>query len=68
MPDIHSNLYALERLQRYNFQGMIAATGRFDDEVELLKKQGVHSAFNLYAEAGVGFADHVCRNLCSIDE
>jgi hypothetical protein len=47
---------------------MIAATGRFDDEVELLKKQGVHSAFNLYAEAGVGFADHVCRNLCSIDE
>ncbi|MDA3911242.1 MAG: cation:proton antiporter [Bacteroidales bacterium] len=67
MPDIRSNLYALERLQRYKFQGLIAATGRFDDEVELLKKHGVHSAFNLYAEAGVGFADHVCRNLCSVD-
>ncbi len=68
MPDLNSNLYALERLKRYKFQGLIAATGRFDDEVEILKKKGVHSAFNLYAEAGVGFADHVCRNLCSLED
>jgi hypothetical protein len=46
-----------------DYQGMIAATARFDDEVEALKEAGVDAAFNVYGEAGAGFAGHICTNL-----
>ena len=52
------------------YQGMIAAVARFDDEVEALKEAGVDSAFNIYGEAGAGFAGHICVALdgaCSIN-
>lgn len=60
-----SNLYALQRLKAINYTGRIAATARFDDEIEDLKRLGVDSAFNVYTEAGVGFADQVCATLSS---
>jgi len=68
MGDHKSNMYALERLNRINFDGMIAAKGLYDDEVNELKKNGVHSAYNIKSEAGAGFAEHVCRNLCQINQ
>jgi predicted Kef-type K+ transport protein len=67
MGDHKSNMYALERLKRINFDGMIAATGLYDDEVTELKEQGVHSAYNIKSEAGAGFAEHVCQNLCQVN-
>ena len=63
MPDHAANLQAVSELRSGNFDGMIAATAQFDDEVEELKEAGVHGAFNFYAEAGHGFAEHVCRTL-----
>ncbi len=65
MGDLQSNMYALDRLRRVHYQGVIAATGKHDDEVRALEEAGVHSAYNFYAEAGVGFANHVCEKLCS---
>ncbi|MGM0624766.1 MAG: cation:proton antiporter [Bacteroidota bacterium] len=67
MGDHQSNMYAIERLKRINFNGMIAATGLYDDEVQELKENGVQSAYNIKSEAGAGFADHVCQTLCSIN-
>ena len=46
-----------------NFPGRIAAIARFDDEVEALKKAGVDAAFNVYGEAGAGFAEHISREM-----
>jgi hypothetical protein len=34
----------------------------------LLEEAGVHAAFNLFAEAGAGFADHVCDDLLAPDK
>lgn len=70
MEDHKSNLLALERLRAIDYQGMIAATANFEDEVKQLKNLGVHSAYNLYREAGIGFADDVCEMLgsCEVDE
>ncbi len=62
LDDHQSNLFALERLKAINFTGHIAATARFDDEVQELKRLGVDSAYNLFSEAGIGFADQVCNN------
>jgi len=36
---------------------------RYDDEMEELMSAGVHVAFNLYAEAGAGYADHIAQVL-----
>jgi predicted Kef-type K+ transport protein len=63
MPNHTANMRAVEELKSRKFKGMITATAQFDDEVEELKQAGVHAAFNLYAEAGFGFAEHACRIL-----
>jgi hypothetical protein len=54
---------ALEELTRGQFPGKIAAAAKYDDEVEELKQAGAHAAYNIYAQAGFGFAEHVCRTL-----
>jgi hypothetical protein len=61
LPEHTANMTAVAQLTEMKFAGSIAATAKFDDEVEELKKAGVHAVFNLYAEAGYGFAEHVCE-------
>ena len=63
MPDHTANITAVEELTRLGFAGRIAATAQYDDEVDELKEAGAHAAYNIYAEAGYGFAEHVCRGL-----
>jgi len=41
----------------------LAAISSYDDEMEELKKEGVDVVFNLYAEAGAGYAADVARVL-----
>lgn len=65
MDDHQSAMDTIKRLKVVNYPGMVAATAQFDDEIIELKKHGVHLAYNLYSEAGVGFADQVCDNLDS---
>ncbi len=59
LPNLQANLDALEQLRRIAFEGRIAATARFPDEVKRLKEAGATSVFNIYTEAGAGFANHV---------
>jgi hypothetical protein len=59
MPKHGSNVHAAQTLKRHEFEGVVAATGKFDDEVNELRDVGLDTAFNLYSEAGSGFADHV---------
>ena len=62
MPGHAANMQAARELHGDKFGGIIAATAQFDDQIEELKETGVHGAFNFYAEAGHGFAEHVCRS------
>ncbi|MCP4996100.1 MAG: cation:proton antiporter, partial [Gammaproteobacteria bacterium] len=59
LPNLQANLDALEQLQEISFPGRIAATARYPDEEEPLRRSGATAVFNIYTEAGVGFADHV---------
>ena len=59
MPTHQANLHAVETLNRHNFKGVVAATGKFPQEIRQLRALGVDTAFNLYAQAGNGFAFHV---------
>jgi hypothetical protein len=58
MPKHQANMAAVKHLADIGFRGRIAAVARFDDQVEALREAGVHSAFNFYNEAGLGFAEH----------
>ena len=59
LPKPSASLEIIEQLRDFSFDGTIAATVRFPDEVERLKEAGAATAFNFYNEAGAGFASHV---------
>ncbi len=55
-----ANMHAAEKIAEFPGDLTVAATVRFDDEIEPLKLRGVDHVFNIYDEAGSGFSDHVC--------
>ena len=63
MPNHSANMQAVKELASFGFEGVVAATAQFDDQVEELKAAGVQAAYNFYAQAGYGFAEHVCEVL-----
>jgi predicted Kef-type K+ transport protein len=60
MPEVSENVFAAEHLLKEGFQGTIGAIAKFPDDEAILRAAGVSQVFNLYAEAGAGFAQHVC--------
>jgi len=65
MPNAQENLLAARQLNEIGYRGKVAAIAKYADEIASLRDAGVHAAFNLYAEAGAGFAEHVCGELLS---
>lgn len=63
MPKAEENLLAFQLLRDQGFKGDVAATAKFDDQVTMLKEAGLNAAFNIYGEAGAGFANHVREQL-----
>ena len=63
MPNVNEALAAVKMIKRTEYHGLIAAAVKHQDCVQLMKDAGVDSVFNVYAEAGSGFAGHVCENL-----
>jgi glutathione-regulated potassium-efflux system ancillary protein KefC len=56
------NLLVSRLLDRLGYRGRIAAVVRFAEEADELEQHGI-SAFNLYAQAGAGFAAHAADRL-----
>ncbi len=61
MPAHQANLAAALRLRELGYTGRIAVTTKFPDEAAELEQHGVEFAFNIYAEAGTGFANDLRR-------
>ena len=59
LPKLATNLAVLEQLKAASYAGRIAATAKFQDEIDTLKKAGAHIVFDIYTEAGTGFATHI---------
>lgn len=68
MPSHKANLYAVQQLEVLGFEGTIGATAMFDDEVQELKDAGVQAAFNIYTEAGAGFANHIDQRMVPLEK
>jgi len=63
MPKHDENLWAARQLHDLGYVGKLAAVAKYPDELLALQEAGVHAAYNLYAEAGSGFAEHVYDEL-----
>ncbi|HHO59879.1 MAG TPA: potassium transporter Kef [Thiotrichales bacterium] len=62
MPNVKEALAAVEMIERTGYQGQVAAAVKHNDCIPVLEAAGVDAVFNIYAEAGSGFANHVCEN------
>ena len=61
MSNHQANLLALREIHSAGFQGPVTATARFEDQRLELEEAGATAAYNIFSEAGAGYADHVCR-------
>ncbi len=61
MASHEANLAAVERLRARGFTGRIVATSRYPDQAVELRQLGVGLVFDVYAEAGSGFASDLHR-------
>jgi predicted Kef-type K+ transport protein len=59
LPTHKANMNAALRLKEMGYRGRIAATSKFRDEEDALKAIGVEYTFNIYTEAGLGFANEL---------
>jgi predicted Kef-type K+ transport protein len=59
LPTHKDALLATKWLRTVGYSGKIGAVAKHEDERIALLEAGVDSAFNYYAEVGVGFAEHV---------
>jgi predicted Kef-type K+ transport protein len=69
MPNIQELLSAVEMMKQSGYECHISAAVKNDDCIQALLDAGVHAVYNVYAEAGSGFAHHVCESIknCPID-
>ena len=70
LPDPKASIFAIRQMAQRGYQAQITASVRYEDEIRILKEEGIHAAYSLYEEAGVGFADHVCAHMdyCNLKE
>ncbi|PML80900.1 cation:proton antiporter family protein [Enterovibrio norvegicus] len=68
MPHSQANTIAMEQIHQLGFNGKVAAIAKYSDELALLKSLGVDEAYNIYCEAGAGFARHVKDQLIAHEE
>ncbi len=63
MPNVNETLIASDMIKKTQYKGAIAAAVKHNDSIRQLKDAGVDYVFNIYAEAGTGFANHVYENV-----
>ena len=71
MSSFSENLHAAVQLQRMKFEGTLSAIVAYDDEIPKLEAAGVQAVYNVYQEAGAGFASRICSQIdaaCSLPE
>ncbi len=56
-----ANLLALQEIKGAGFEGPITAAALFEDHRLELEEAGATAAYNVFSEAGAGYADHVCQ-------
>lgn len=59
LPKLDRNLAVINEIRSTSISARIAATAKFSEDIETLERAGANTVFNMYTEAGAGFASHV---------
>lgn len=59
LPKLATSLAVLHQLRNSGYTGPVASVARYPDEIPRLEAGGASLVFNIYTEAGTGFAEHV---------
>lgn len=59
LPNINASMAVVEQLNALNYSGQIAATTQFAEDIDTFHDAGVHSVFNVFIQAGSGFAQQI---------
>ena len=59
LPEFEQNLGVTRRIRARHDEGHIFAVVKYPEEIEQLQAAGVAATWNLYSQAGSGFADEV---------
>lgn len=62
-PNHSTHMHVIEQLDQIHCSIQVAAISRYDDEMKELQNAGVQVVFNLYEEAGFGFAEHTYNQI-----
>jgi predicted Kef-type K+ transport protein len=62
-PDHAANVAVAQLIREFGFSVRLSSVAKFDDQIGELQAAGVDQVFNLYAEAGTGFAEHVWERM-----
>jgi len=62
-PNHSTHMHVIEQLNLIHCNIQVAAISRYDDELKELQGAGVQVVFNLYEEAGFGFAEHIYKQI-----
>lgn len=65
LPNHQANIAAASRLKEQGAKCQIASTTKYPDQEDALRAHGVQLVFNIYAEAGVGFANDLRERFSS---
>ena len=60
MPMVRQNCIAAKYIRQQGYKGKISSTSKYPNEEPPLVESGIDTVFNLYAEAGIGFAKSSC--------
>jgi glutathione-regulated potassium-efflux system ancillary protein KefC len=58
-----ANMFAIGQLKKSGFDGKISAIAQFDDDLKELKDAGAHIVYDIYDQAGRGYADDILDKL-----
>ena len=68
LPKFSTSLAVIEQLHLMEYAGQVAAIARYPDEVRALERAGADLVFNIYSEAGSGFASAVVSEVEPLDD
>ena len=64
VPSSHAtHMSVINQLKQIHCDIKVSAISRYDDEMQDLHEAGVQVVFNLYEEAGFGFANHTYNQI-----
>ncbi len=63
LPSVEANLSVIRELEELAYSGRITAIARYPGEIEILEEAGAEAVFNIFTEAGAGFATHVMSRI-----